>query len=273
MILCADMKNRIRRRFRELKKKNKKAFIAFITAGFPDLKTTKDLVLELENSGVDIIELGVPFSDPLADGPAIQESSRVSIEAGTNLNKIFSLVKSLRKQTQIPICLMTYYNLIFCFGIKRFLKLARSCGVDGVIVPDLPPEEDKKFVFGCRRHDVDSIFFLSPTTPANRVCLINGFSRGFIYYVSLTGVTGARARLPSDLVKNIKIVRGKVDKPLCVGFGISQPGQVKNLCRVADGVIVGSAVIKKIQANLGRPDLVKRVGRFVKSLAKHTNLP
>jgi tryptophan synthase alpha chain len=259
--------NRIEKRFRELKKKNKKAFIVFITAGFPNFEITRRLVLELEKNGADLIELGVPFSDPLADGPVIQDSSRLSIESGTNLNKILTLVKSLRRQTQIPLSLMTYYNIIFCFGKRRFLNLARSSGVDGVIIPDLPPEEDRDFISDAARYGIDTIFFLSPTTPAKRIPLINKFSRGFIYYVSLTGVTGPREKLSQDLVKSLKIIKKYTDKPVCVGFGISRPEQVREVNRHADGVIVGSAIIKKIRQNIGKPDLVKKVGRFVRYLA------
>ena len=259
--------NRIEKRFQEIKKKKKKAFIVFITAGFPNFEVTRRLVLELERSGVDLIELGVPFSDPLADGPVIQESSRLAIESGTNLNKIFTLVKSLRRQTQIPLCLMTYYNLVFCFGKRRFLGLAHASGVDGIIIPDLPPEGDKDFILSCRKYNICTIFFLSPTTPTGRIPFINKFSRGFIYYVSLTGVTGERKKLPPGLDKNLKVVKQYVDKPVCVGFGISQPAQVRETFSLADGVIIGSAVIKKIQQNLGKPDLVKRVGRFVRYLS------
>lgn len=259
--------NRIEQRFQELKRKNKKAFVVFITAGFPSFQITRKLVLELEKSGADLIELGVPFSDPLADGPVIQESSRLSIESGATLSKILAMVKSLRKQTQIPISLMTYYNLIFSFGKAKFLASARSSGVDGIIIPDLPPEEDRDFVSQCRRYNIDTIFFLSPTTLPRRISFVNKSSRGFIYYVSLTGVTGARRELPPDLVKKLSFIKKRVDKPVCVGFGVSHPDQVRRIYNFADGVIVGSAVIKKIQQNLGKPDLVKRVGRFVKYLS------
>ncbi len=261
--------SRIKQKFRELKAKNKKAMIVFLTAGFPDMATTKKLVLELERSGVDLIELGVPFSDPLADGPVIQESSRRSLAKGTTLSKILNLVKSLRKQTQIPICLMTYYNLIFCFGKKRFLDAARASGVDGVIIPDLPPKEDKGFIKDCRKHDIDTIFFLSPTTVKKRISFIDKSTGGFIYYVSLTGVTGARDRLPADLVKNLKLVKKHTTKPVCVGFGISRPDQIKQICRIGDGVIVGSAVIKEIKKNLGKPGLVKKVTKFVRYLSSN----
>lgn len=259
--------NRIEQKFKQLCKKKKKAFVVFITAGFPSFNITKRLVLELSKNGADLIELGVPFSDPLADGPVIQESSRLSLESGTNLTKILSLVKSLRRQTQIPLCLMTYYNPIFCYGRNRFLKTAHSVGVDGIIIPDLPPEEDRGFILECRRYNIDTVLFLSPTTSISRISYINKLSRGFIYYVSLTGVTGARKRLPADLIKNLKVIKKHTNKPICVGFGISAPRQVKDVFRFADGVIIGSAVIKKIQQNIGKPGLVKRVSRFVRYLS------
>ncbi|MBU1872029.1 MAG: tryptophan synthase subunit alpha [Candidatus Omnitrophica bacterium] len=255
------------KKFKELKEKKKKAFIVFITAGFPSLDITRRLVLELEKNGADLIELGVPFSDPLADGPVIQNSSQRSLKAGTTLDKILSLVKSLRKHTQIPICLMSYYNPIFCFGKKRFLSLARSFGVDGIIIPDLPPEEDKDFISACQRSKIDTIFFLSPTTALKRIPFINRMTRGFIYYVSLTGVTGARNRLPTDLIKRLKIIKKHTDKPVCVGFGVSTPEHVKQVFSIVDGVVVGSAIIKKIQDNAGSPGLVKKIGRFVKYLS------
>lgn len=260
-------KNRIEQKFCQLKEKNKKARIVFISAGFPNLEITARLVLELENSGSDIIELGVPFSDPLADGRLIQKASQLSLEAGTTMGQVLSLVKSLRAKTQIPICLMSYYNSILRFGKKRFALQAHASGVDGIIIPDLPPEEDKEFIFECRKRNIDTIFFISPTTSLKRVALINRFSRGFIYYVSLTGVTGARKILPPGLLQDLIRVKRYTQRPLCVGFGISHPNQVKDILSVADGVIVGSAVIERIQQNLGRPDLVKRVGRFVRHLS------
>ena len=145
--------------------------------------------------------------------------------------------------------------------------MAHASGVDGIIIPDLPPEEDKDFIMNCRRYNIDTIFFLSPTTPIRRIPFINRFSRGFIYYVSLTGVTGAREKLPIDLIRNLKMIKKYTDKPVCVGFGVSKPTQVTEIFRIADGVIVGSAVIKKIQENLGKPDLVKSVGRFARYLS------
>jgi len=253
----------IERKFRALKRKNKKAFIAFITAGYPDLNTTKKLVLGLTRVGVDIIELGVPFSDPMADGPIIQEASQAALKNGINLNDILNLVKALRKKINTPLCLMTYYNPIFCFGEERFAKKASACGVDGIIIPDLPPEEGASFIRLANKSKIDTIFFVSPTTSPERIKLVSRVTRGFIYYVSLTGVTGPRENLPQDLANNLKIIKKLSKKPVCVGFGVSRPEQVKAIYKVADGVIVGSAIVGKIKENIGKPDLVKRVSSFV----------
>lgn len=258
--------NRIDHKFKELKREKKKAFIAFITAGYPNLSTTEKLVYEFAKQGVDIIELGVPFSDPLADGPVIQEASQESLKKNTHLADILKLVSKVRKSTAIPICLMTYYNPVFCYLKDKFIKDALKNGVDGIIIPDLPPEEDLSFVKDAARCGLDVICFLSPTSATKRVKFISKISKGFIYYVSLTGVTGARKTLSSDIRKNIKLIKKYTDKPVCVGFGVSTPIQVKEICKIADGVIVGSAIVKKIKDNLGKPDLVKKVGSFIKGL-------
>jgi tryptophan synthase alpha chain len=255
--------NRIDKKFQELRKKNKKAFIAFITAGYPNLGVTEKLVLELSRIGVDIVELGVPFSDPMADGPIIQESSRLALKNKVNLSSILSLVEKVRAKTGIPICLMTYYNPIFCFGDERFIRRAKACGVDGVIVPDLPPEEASAFIRGASRNQIAMVCFIAPTTAPGRIKYISKIARGFIYYVSLTGVTGTRKKLPADLLAQIRRIKSSSDKPVCVGFGVSNPGQVRQVCKIADGVIVGSAIVKRISQNIGRPDLVKKVSSYI----------
>jgi len=254
--------NRIDKKFRRLKKEGKQAFIAFITAGYPDLATTARLVLELERKGVDIIELGVPFSDPMADGPVIQASSEYSLEKGTNLVKILDLVKRLRKNTTLPICLMTYYNPVFCFGDRRFVDRAITSGVDGVIIPDLPPEEAAEFIRYANSKGLADICFIAPTSSDSRIKKISRIDRGFIYYVSLTGVTGGRKALASDLKKNLAKIKKVTAKPVCVGFGISSPAQVRWVQSISDGVIIGSAIVKKIGENIGRADLVQRVADF-----------
>ena len=258
--------NRIDKKFIELKKKNKKAFIVFITAGYPDLSTTAKLVIELEKKGVDIIELGVPFSDPLADGPVIQEASGYSLKKGTNLVKILDLVKKLRKTTSLPICLMSYYNPIFCFWEKRFVDQAVAAGVDGVIIPDLPPEEAEEFIYYANKKGLANICFVAPTSSDARIKAISKATRGFIYYVSLTGVTGSRKSLSADLKTNLARIKKITSKPVCVGFGISNAHQVREVAKISDGVIIGSAIVGKIKENIGRADLVQRVGSFVERL-------
>ena len=258
--------NRIEKKFKALKKENKKALIAFITAGYPDLGVTKKLALVFAKSGVDILELGVPFSDPLADGPIIQEASYVALRKGVTLPKILDLVRQLRVQTDMPICLMTYYNPIFCFGEDAFVKKAKICGVDGIIVPDLPPDEGKTLIKAANRCGLDVVCFISPTTSGKRMKYIARISKGFIYYVSLTGVTGPRQSLPSDLTRQLELIKKMTSKPVCAGFGISNSSQVKKIFKVADGAIVGSAIVKKIKDNLREPDLVNKVANFIRSL-------
>jgi len=258
--------NRIEKKFAELKKRNKKAFIAFITAGYPSLKVTGALVKEFDRIGVDIVELGVPFSDPMADGPVIQESSKAALDKKVSLKQILQLVGQAREATAIPICLMTYYNPIFCYGEEKFVKDAVAAGVDGVIIPDLPPEEAIVFIKQARRKNLDTIFLAAPTSTSERIKLISKVSRGFIYYVSLTGVTGPRARLPVDLARQIKVIKKIAARPVCVGFGISSRRQVEGLNKISDGVIVGSAIVRKIKENINRPDLVRKVSSFIRGL-------
>lgn len=258
--------NRIDKKFMELKKKNQKAFIAFVTAGFPDLKTTQALVEEFSRKGVDIVELGVPFSDPMADGPIIQYSSQAALKKGVSLKHILKLVERLRRKTDIPICLMSYYNPIFSFGQQRFFELAQDSGVDGLIIPDLSFEEALMIRGLAKRHSLCLIPFLAPTTSEERMRRIDKAASGFIYYVSLTGVTGARQRLPSDLMVNLKKVKDICSHPVCVGFGVSFSHQIRDIYRIADGVIVGSAIVKKIIDFQCSKDLVKRVSGFVSNL-------
>jgi tryptophan synthase alpha chain len=258
--------NRIEKKFQELKTRNKKAFIAFLTCGYPDIATTRDLALEFAKKGVDILELGLPFSDPVADGPIIQESSQAALKNKINLRDILRLVRDLRRDTDMPLCLMSYYNPIFCFGQERFLKAAKRVGLDAVIIADLPPEEGQDLLKSARWQGLDVIYFVSPTTSFERIRFISKIASGFVYYISLTGTTGPREKLSRGLTSNLKRIKRMIKVPVCVGFGISGPEQVSRVYQVADGVIVGSAIIKKIRQNLGRKDLVRRVGNFVGSL-------
>ena len=261
--------NRIDKKFKELKRRGSKAFIAYITAGDPNLSVTKKIVLSLEMSGVDIIELGVPFSDPIADGPTIQAASHRALAGGVTLKKIFSMMGSLRKATQIPIAFMTYYNPVLKYGIKKFITDCSLKGVDGVIVPDLPVEEAEGLVCSAKEQDISTIFLVAPTSTRKRVGMIAERSKGFIYYVSLTGVTGARRNLPPEVISNVKMIKSMTDKPVAVGFGISSPCQAHDIGKSADGVIIGSAIVKIISDNQkNNKMLISKVSSFSKRLAR-----
>ena len=258
--------SRIERVFKKLESK-RAALIPFVVAGDPDLKTTESLILKTAECGADIIELGVPFSDPLADGPTIQKASQRALKNGVNLKGIFRMAERL-KGIPTPLILMTYFNPVFQYGVKNFAEDCVRHGFDGVIIPDLPPEEAGPWVREAKRFKLSTIFLVAPTSPPDRVRLASRHSRGFLYYVSITGVTGTRGRLPEVLGAAIGQIRKYSRKPVAVGFGISTPEQAKEMSRIADGVIVGSAIVKLIEENLGKPDLVVRVGSFVSSLAR-----
>ncbi len=260
------MTNRIDRTFKKLHKLSQKALITFITCGDPDYKTVKQLVLEMENNGADIIELGVPFSDPLADGVTIQRSSQRALSRGVSLKGILEFVKDLRKDTEIPLVLMTYYNPVYMYSPEKFCYDASRAGVDGVIIPDLSPEEGVFFERLARKSGLDTIFLLAPTSGHERIKLVSRLSHGFIYYVSLTGVTGVRSSLSHTVKTSVDRIRKMTSKPVAVGFGISTPQQAYAVGSYADGVIVGSAIVNIIERYSSKKDLVKRVGKFVKEL-------
>lgn len=261
--------NRLDRKFKDLRRLGQKAFIPFLTVGYPDLKTTERLVLAFEEEGADVVELGVPFSDPVADGPVIQASSFEALKRGVTLKKVLSLVMTLRHRTQMPLAVMTYYNPVLQFGPERFVREAGRAGLDAVIIPDLPPEEEPVFMKAAARAGLRVILFVAPTTTPERLKAIVRRARGFIYFVSLTGVTGARRDLPSDLKDQIRRVKKITSVPVCAGFGISTPDQARLAASYGDGVIVGSALIKKITQHIKCPDLVRRVSRFAGEIASH----
>ena len=238
--------NRIERTFRKLMSRNKKAFIPYIMAGDPTLQATAEKVLLFERCGADIVELGVPFTDPLADGPTIQRAAERALESGVTLTKVIGLVRELRRNTSIPLVLMTYYNPIFRYGIERFVKDARDAGVDGVIVPDLPPDEAGDLMHLAKTEGVATIFLLAPTSTEERIKKIAKASTGFIYYVSMTGITGSKLSVNDSLRESLAAVRRMTHKPVAVGFGISSPEEAKNISELADGVIVGSAIVRKL---------------------------
>jgi tryptophan synthase alpha chain len=247
--------------FKELKKVNKNALIPYVMAGDPSLGATGKIVLALENAGADIVELGVPFSDPLADGPTIQQAAQRSLQSGTTLRKVLALVRDIRKDSEIPIILMTYYNPVFKFGIEPFIKSAVNAGVDGVIIPDLIPDEAGDFIIPARKHGLDTIFLLAPTSTPDRIKKVINSSTGFIYYVSITGITGSKLTVAKDMKMTLKSVQNKTSKPIAVGFGISNPGEASAVAKLADGVIVGSAIVKLIAQG-------KSISTFVKNLRK-----
>ncbi len=260
--------NRIHETFVRLKESNKKAFVVYLTSGYPDLKTTEELVLELAGRGVSMIELGVPFSDPLADGVIIQEASFKALLNNINLDKIISLVRKLRKDTQVPLILMTYYNPVYQYGIERLARKAADAGLDGIIVPDLPPEESSRLKNAFGRYGLSLIFLLAQNSPVERMKLIARESTGFIYCLSHIGITGVREKLEHDLRPFLERIRKTTDKPFVVGFGISRPEQVQKVNKWADGVVVGSAIIDVIRRNLGKKNLVKKVGDYVTELMR-----
>jgi tryptophan synthase alpha chain len=243
--------NRIEKVFKKLKTQNKKAFIPYIMAGDPSLEKTEEIVLMFEECGADIVELGVPFTDPLADGPTIQRAAERALKNGVTLKKIIALVKDLRLKTKIPLVLMTYYNPVFKYGEERFIADAKDAGIDGVIIPDLPPDEAGEFTRLAKNADVASIFLLAPTSTDERIKKVARASTGFIYYVSITGITGAQLLLDGSIEKSINGIRRITDKPVAVGFGVSTPDEAKAVAGVSDGVVIGSAIVKKAQLHLG----------------------
>ncbi len=261
------MPDRISETFKDLKKRGEKALIAFITAGDPDLKTTRDLIFEIEKAGADIIELGIPFSDPMADGPTIQLSSERALKKGARLGQILTLVREVREKSGMPIILFGYYNPILNYGLKRFAKDAGQSGVDGTLVVDLPPEEADELKKELDRESIDLIFLLTPTSDERRIKVVTDKASGFIYFVSVAGVTGARKELSSGISGYIKKVRRFTDLPLGVGFGISTPAQAREVSRCSDGVIVGSAIVNIIAGNSGKT-LLKKVHAFVSGLKR-----
>ncbi|MBR1393398.1 MAG: tryptophan synthase subunit alpha [Ruminococcus sp.] len=242
-----------------------KAFIPFITCGDPDLETTEKLVREMAARGADLIELGIPFSDPTAEGPVIQGANIRALSAGTTTDKIFDLVHRLRQDITIPLVFMTYANVVFSYGAERFIGLCRKLGVDGIILPDLPYEEKEEFLPLCRQYGVDLISLIAPTS-ADRIAMIAKEADGFIYIVSSLGVTGVRSEITTDISKLVEVVRENTDVPCAVGFGISTPEQAAKMSQYADGVIVGSAIVRQI-AQYGR-EAVKPVGEYVETMKK-----
>ena len=260
------MTSKLDRTFAQLRQQREKALIAYVMAGDPSLQETEQLVVELERAGADIIELGVPFSDPIADGPVIQQAAERALRSGTSLRAILSMIARLRTRTQIPLILMAYYNTIHAFGPERFCQEAVRVGVDGLIMPDMPPDEAGPLKGPAAAAGLPLIFLLAPTSTAERRIFVARQSQGFVYYVSLTGITGAKLSNLADVGKNVEKIRKVTQVPVAVGFGVATPEDAAKVAAIADGVIVGSAIVKRIDAYRQKPEMVKHVAEFVHSL-------
>lgn len=242
---------------------NGKAFIPFITCGDPDLETTAKIVREAVANGADLIELGIPFSDPTAEGPVIQGANIRALKGGVTTDKVFDLVRELRKDVTVPMVFMTYSNVVFSYGADKFISTCKEIGINGLILPDLPYEEKEEFLPQCKKYGVDLISLIAPTSE-NRIAMIAKEADGFIYLVSSLGVTGTRSEISTDLKSIVDVIRQNSSVPCAIGFGISTPEQAKKMADIADGAIVGSAIIKIIE-QYGK-DAPKYVGEYVKSM-------
>jgi tryptophan synthase alpha chain len=258
--------NRIDKKFSELKTQGRKAFIAYLTAGFPDLETNLKLVAEMEKRGVDIVELGVPFSDPIADGPTIQASSQAALERGTTFDDVLNLAAKIRQSSEIPLVLMGYLNPFLSRPPKKLADALARAGVDGVIIPDLPPEEADRIRIPLKNQGIHTIFLLAPTSPPERIKPAAAKSGGFIYYVSMTGVTGGKASISRELKKQVGVIKRQSDLPVCVGFGISTRKQLLEVWKTADGAIVGSALIKPFLEKGGKVKGLKQSLQVLNSI-------
>jgi tryptophan synthase alpha chain len=258
--------NRIEAAFSKQRREGKPGFIPFITAGDPDLGTTEELLVELANSGATVIELGVPFSDPMADGPVIQRASERALKHGFGLKEIFATAARARTQVETPLVLFSYFNPLLQYGIDKLAHDAREAGIDGILVTDLTPEESKEFAAALALNDLDMIFLIAPTSTDERLRMISAHASGFVYAVSRAGVTGARENLSREAELLVARVRKVSSLPVAVGFGISSAEQVRQTCTYADAAIVGSAIVAQIEKLAGSADLVKQVGQYVRSL-------
>jgi tryptophan synthase alpha chain len=253
---------RIDRKFAHLKSEGRKGFIPYIAAGDPDLSTTVQLVLALEKAGADVIELGVPFSDPIADGPVIQRATERALKNGVTLHKVLQLGENIRRKSDVPLVLFSYFNPLLNYGLDKLANDAAKMGFDGVLASDLTVEESESYVRVMREAGLNTVFLAAPTSSPDRMKKIAKASNGFLYAVSRTGVTGEQQQLASDLKTFLQTLRSHTDSPIAVGFGISQPEQVRAVWQEADAAIVGSSIVREIEQHSGKPDLVERVAAF-----------
>ena len=262
------MPNRIDQKFAQLKAKGQSGFVAYITAGDPSLTATEQLVPALEAAGVDFVELGVPFSDPLADGVVNQMAALRALEAGATIEKLFASIRRIRAKSEIPLILFTYLNPLYIHGFDRFHQEAAEAGVDGILILDLPPEEVEANKELADRHHLKSIRLIAPTTPSERMERIARSAEGFIYYVSREGVTGEQSELSDSIEGRLSEIKKHTDLPIAVGFGISTPEQAKQVAHQADAVVVGSAIVRRIAEHGAEADLAKRISDFVRPMAE-----
>jgi tryptophan synthase alpha chain len=258
--------NRIVEKFAQLKSAGKKAFVVYIGAGDPNLEATRQLALAFDKSGVDVLELGVPFSDPLADGLVNQLAAQRGLESGTTPPRLLKTIVDIRTQSQVPIVLYIYFNLIHKVGLEKFIHDCAAAGVDGLLVLDLPPEESDNYEALMKQSGLCHIYLVAPTTPEDRMALIVKRGSGFIYYISREGVTGMQTSIATNLASQVAKIRSHTNLPIAVGFGISNPEQAKLVAAEADGCVVGSAIVNQIATCGNSPELVAKVGVFVKAL-------
>ncbi|MGH9943188.1 MAG: tryptophan synthase subunit alpha [Pyrinomonadaceae bacterium] len=258
--------SRLAETFAQLKREGRRGFIPFITAGDPDLETTRALILELARAGATLVELGVPFSDPMADGPVIQRASERALKNCVGVADVLSVVADVRGETGVPVVLFSYYNPLLQFGPERLCREARRAGVDGMLVTDLIPEEAGAFARTLREHDLDFIFLVAPTSTDARLRMIAELASGFIYAVSRAGVTGAQSSVSDEAARLVSRARQVTDLPIAVGFGLSTRDQLAEVWRYADAAVVGSAIVAELERLSGEPDLVSQVGDFARSL-------
>ena len=258
--------SRLAATFAALRARRERALVVYFAAGDPSLAMTRRLVVEAARRGADVIELGIPFSDPLADGPVIQRATQRALAAGMTLPRVLELVREMRGEVSVPLVFLTYYNPILAFGLKAFCRTAAEAGIDGVIVPDVPPEEAGPLRAEAEPAGLDVVHLVAPTSTPERMRKIARASQGFIYMVSLTGVTGERSTLAPELAQQLRALRNITTTPICVGFGISTPEQAAEVGRAADGVIVGSAIVRLVEQYGTSAELLPRVGDFIASL-------
>ena len=258
--------NRIENKFKSLRTNNEKALIVYLTAGDPSLDVTKKLIFALEKAGADILEIGVPFSDPTADGPVIQAASQRALKAGTTLRGVLELVAEIRRTSQIPIVLFGYFNPIFAYGAEKFSQAAKDAGVDGILVVDLPPEEAGELRIFTDAAGIDFIALVAPTTGRDRLKTIVQDATGFLYYISITGVTGAAAPKVEDISREVGKIRKMTKLPIAVGFGISSAAQARAIAGVADGIVIGSAVVQRIDENRNSGEGIGAACAFVREI-------